>query len=128
MGQKVIEERIGTLAMATPKDILKKPYARMVFPESDGTYRAQVKEFPGCIASGDTAAEALATVEEVAESWLESAIANGQPIPDPIDDAEHSGKLVLRLPKSLHTRAAYAAKFEGVSLNHFIATAVAMSV
>lgn len=67
-------------------------------------------------------------VESVAESWIEAAMANGQAIPEPVEAADHSGKLVLRLPKSLHTRAAYSARIEGVSLNQFIANAVAISV
>jgi predicted RNase H-like HicB family nuclease len=34
-------------------------YGRVVVPESDGTFRAEIIEFPGCIAVGDTAGEAL---------------------------------------------------------------------
>jgi len=62
---------------------LKRPYARMVFPETDNTWRGEILEFPGCISTGDTPEEALATLEDVAESWLESALARGQHIPEP---------------------------------------------
>jgi antitoxin HicB len=104
---------------------LKQPYTRMVVPDSDGTYRAEILEFPGCIATGDTAAEALATLEEVAEDWLVLALERGQPIPEPLENTDYSGRLVLRLPKSLHKKAAIAAELDGVSLNQLIVASVA---
>jgi antitoxin HicB len=111
-----------------PADYLKRPYGRTVVPEPDGTFRAEIIEFPGCIATGDTAPEALANLEDVASSWLEATIEKGQRVPDPIDDAPFSGKLLLRMPKSLHRKAALVAAREGVSLNQFIVTSVAEQV
>jgi predicted RNase H-like HicB family nuclease len=111
-----------------PGDYLKRPYGRFVVPESDGTFRAEIIEFPGCIAVGDTAAEALANLENVAESWLEATIAKGQRVPDPIESAGFSGKLVVRLPKSLHKKAAHAAARDGVSLNQFIVSSISEQV
>lgn len=110
--------------MSGISEILRKPYGRVIVPETDGSFRAEIVEFPGCIATADTAAQALVVLEEVAESWLESMIANGNPIPEPMETLEFSGKLVLRLPKSLHARAAYAAKRDEVSLNQFIVSCV----
>lgn len=112
----------------TPTEYLKKPYGRVVLPEPDGTFRSEIIEFPGCIAVGDTASEALANLERVASSWLEATLAKGQRVPDPIDSIGFSGKLVLRLPKSLHRKAANAAARDGVSLNQFIVSSVAEQV
>ncbi|MER9866151.1 type II toxin-antitoxin system HicB family antitoxin [Mesorhizobium sp. M0136] len=109
-------------------DILRKPYARMVIPDSDGTFSAEIVEFPGCIASGATASEALANLEEVAADWIDAALNQGQEIPEPMEAAGYSGKLVLRMPKSLHQRAALYAEREGVSLNQFIVTCLAEHV
>jgi predicted RNase H-like HicB family nuclease len=109
----------------TPAEYLKRAYSRVVVPESDGTFRCEILEFPGCIASGDTAAQALANLEDVAESWLASTLARGQPIPEPIEENEFSGKLVLRWAKSMHRKAARAARYDGVSLNTFIGNCVA---
>lgn len=114
--------------MKTPAEILKEPYGRVVVPESDGTFRAEIVEFPGCIAAGDTAPEALASLERVAESWLDFTLSKGQPIPAPIGENSFSGKLVLRLPKSLHHKSAVAAKYEGVSLNQFIVSCIAEQI
>ena len=107
---------------------LKRPYTRMIVPESDDTYRGEIAEFPGCIATGDTRTEALDRLEEVAESWLLSKIERGQPVPEPMDVSSFSGKLVLRLPRTLHQKAAIAAERDGTSLNQFISSAVAEQV
>jgi antitoxin HicB len=109
-------------------DYMKRPYARVLVPEEDGTYRGEILEFPGCISTGDTAAEALDSLEEIAESWIASALANGQSVPPPSECDEYSGKLLLRMPKSLHRKAARMAGKEGVSLNHFITTSLAHHV
>jgi antitoxin HicB len=120
--KKTVERVMG------PAEYLKRPYGRTVVPESDGTFRAEIIEFPGCIATGDTAPEALANLEDVAESWLEATIARRQYVPEPIENAQFSGKLVLRMPKSLHRKAVHLAAREGVSLNQFIVTSVAEQI
>ena len=111
--------------MATATEYLKKPYGRLLVPEDEGGYRAEIVEFPGCFAEGETAAEAAANLEDAAHSWLEATIAKGQTVPAPMEELDYSGKLVVRLPKSLHRHAAYAANREGVSLNQFIVSSIA---
>jgi predicted RNase H-like HicB family nuclease len=100
----------------------------LVLPESDGSFRAEILEFPGCLALGDTPADALSNLEEVAASWIEAALAQGQRIPEPMENAGFSGKLVVRLPRSLHRKAAQTAEREGVSLNQFILSSIAEQV
>jgi len=112
----------------TPADYLKKPYGRTLVPESDGTFRAEIVEFPGCIATGGTAQDAYTNLEDVAESWLAATIARGQRVPDPVEDNPYSGKFVARLPKSLHRKAAVQAARDGVSLNQFVVTCIAEQV
>jgi predicted RNase H-like HicB family nuclease len=113
----------------TSAEILRRPYGRTVMPETDGTFRAEIIEFPGCIAVGDTAVEALESLEDVATSWLEVALSKKQAIPAPIENAEgFSGKLVLRLPKSLHKKAAHMAAREGVSLNQFLLSSLSEQI
>jgi predicted HicB family RNase H-like nuclease len=109
-------------------EYLKKPYARMVFPESDGSFRGEILEFPGCVAIGDNPADALENVEETAVDWINAALEQGQNIPEPMESAGFSGKLVLRMPKGLHKKAAQFAEREDVSLNQFIVTCVAEHV
>jgi predicted RNase H-like HicB family nuclease len=110
--------------MNDTQELLKKPYARLIVPDS-GVYVAQVAEFPGCFAEGKTPDEAYANLEVAAESWIESAYAQGFPVPEPFASQEYSGTVSLRLPKSLHRRASEYAHRDGVSLNQTLVTAIA---
>ena len=116
-----------TVTIASPDknlvaaEILRQPYARMILPESDGSFRGEIMEFPGCIVTGDTAGTTLDRLEQAAKAWLVAALERGQIIPDPIEtNNEFSGRLILRIPKSLHKKASWIAERDGVSLNQFI--------
>lgn len=109
-----------------PREYLREPYSRVLTPDEEtGTYTAEIREFPGCVAQGDSPEEAYRNLEATAESWIEIALDLGQEIPKPSATSSHSGKIVLRLPKSLHRRAAEMAEHEGTSLNQFLVAAVA---
>jgi len=108
----------------TPKQILQKPYARRLLPDEGGGYTATILEFPGCIAEGDTPAEALEALENAAESWLAVAIANGNEIREPVDFDGYSGKVALRIPRTLHRQVAEFAELEGTSINQLLVHAV----
>jgi predicted RNase H-like HicB family nuclease len=110
------------------QEILKRPYARILLRDTDGTYTAEILEFPGCIAEGDTPDEAIKELDDAAASWLEAAIQQNEEIPEPFADHEYSGKINLRLPISIHSQAARFAKKDDVSLNQFFASAIASRV
>ena len=116
------------LSVLTPNDILRKPYSRVILPDDTGLYAAELLEFPGCYADGATPEEAYLNLEDMAEAWIESARAQGFPIPEPFTDVEHSGTVSLRLPKSIHRRAVQFAYRDGVSLNTFLVSAVSVAV
>lgn len=107
---------------------LQQPYARVIMPDNLGRYAAQILEFPGCFSEGTTPEEAYRNLEKAAESWLESALAQGMAIPEPFAAQGYSGTVSLRLPKSLHRRAAQYAHGDGVSLNQFLVSAIAAAV
>jgi predicted RNase H-like HicB family nuclease len=112
-----------------PKEYLKEPYSRVLIPdEESGTYTAVILEFPGCIAQGDTPQEAYDHLEDAAKEWIEAAIALKQKIPSPSQSLSYGGKILLRLPKSLHRQLALIAEREGVSLNQFIVSALSEKV
>ena len=52
--------------------------------------------------------------------WIETAYESGDDIPLPSTDETYRGKLLLRMPKSLHRRLAEEAEGENVSLNQYI--------
>ena len=109
----------------TPEEYLKEPYSRVLIPDETGTVFAEILEFPGCVSQGKTAEEAFKNLEEVAKSWIEAALHQGQEIPSASLSHEFSGKLVIRLPRGYHRRAAQMAERDRTSLNQFFVTAIA---
>lgn len=89
---------------------------------------ARVRELTGCMSQGETAEDAIANIQEAMHLWLEVSLDQGDAIPEPRPEDEYSGKFVVRVPRSLHRDLAETAEREGVSLNHFINTALAQSV
>jgi len=67
----------------------------------------------------------LANLEEARRLWLEAAYEHGDEIPLPSTEREYSGRVLVRMPKSLHRRLDEEAKAEGVSLNQYIVSLLA---
>jgi antitoxin HicB len=115
--------------MVNIDEVLKRPYTRAITPAPEGGYTAEIVEFPGCVTQGETLEEAYANLEDAARGWLEAVIEARQTVPEPLSAAQDfSGKVVLRLPKTLHCKASRYAEREDVSLNTFLVTAIAQHV
>jgi len=110
------------------KKLLAQTYARILTPEGEEHYSAEILEFPGCSAQGSSPAEAYANLERAAEIWLVDWLAQGKEAPRPFMNTATSGRFALRLPTGLYVRASQAAARERVSLNQYIANAVAERV
>ncbi|WP_298506669.1 type II toxin-antitoxin system HicB family antitoxin [uncultured Sphaerochaeta sp.] len=105
----------------TVKDFLKLPYTKELVENEDRTFFIKVKELPGCMSEGDTLEEAFLMIRDAMEVWLQAAIEDGIDIPLPESmEKEYSGKVPLRLPKSLHKKVAENARRDGVSLNTYL--------
>lgn len=104
--------------------LLSKPYARRLTPDVAGGYVASIQEFPGCIAEGDTAEEAIQNLDKAAASWIEVALSNGYEIREPVSFLGYSGKIALRLPRGLHKQVAELAESEECSVNNLLVTAI----
>lgn len=96
------------------------PYTRELVRNSDGSWFGRIVELTGCMTEGDTQSEVLVLLDDAMDVWLRVKIADGDAIPDPIVDADFSGKFIVRLPRSLHRELARRAEKEGVSLNAFV--------
>jgi predicted RNase H-like HicB family nuclease len=106
----------------TIKEYLELPYhiiIQRIVDESGDYYFAVVQELDGCMSCGDTSKEAFENIQEAMEGWIETKLAGGFAVPEPIPESRYSGKFMLRLPKSLHARLALEAEKEGVSLNQY---------
>ncbi len=108
---------------------IKYPYlVREVDPEEmDVLFIVEFFDFPGIIGGGNTVDEALKIANEAKDMYIESLNEEGKEIPNPTD-FNVSGRVTLRLPKTLHFKSIQEAKKENVSLNTFITDAVSERV
>jgi predicted RNase H-like HicB family nuclease len=51
--------------------------------KEDDSFVVEVPELPGCMADGQTYAEAVTNAEVVIDEWIETARKLGRPIPEP---------------------------------------------
>lgn len=115
----------------TIEEYLKLPYTIEVIRdtnEENPGWVARVVELPGCITQSDTFDELETMIQDAMRLWIEVALEDGTPIPEPRSEEEYSGKFIVRVPKSLHRRMAVQADREGVSLNQFVSTVLAGAV
>ncbi|MGE5542763.1 MAG: type II toxin-antitoxin system HicB family antitoxin [Bacillota bacterium] len=101
----------------------------VVRPSEEGGYAVQIPELPGCVSQGETLEEALRMIEDAKVIWPETAIEEGLEIPEPAGTIEeYSGKLNIRMPRTLHRTLAERAHEERVSLNQYIVYQLARGV
>ena len=123
--------------VSTNKDLQKRveyyanlSYAVTVVQRDDGHgiyYLARVIELPGLMMTGDTAAEAIANLESVKREWMETYLKLGNKLSEPLHYRRYSGKVVLRMPPSLHETLTAVAEIEGVSLNQYMVSTLSRS-
>jgi predicted RNase H-like HicB family nuclease len=97
--------------------------AQVFFSEEDEGFIAIAPDLPGCSAFGATQEEALAELQVAIDVWRGAAANAGNPIPlpsKPQADPLPSGKVLVRMPRSLHGQLIDRAKAEDVSLNQLI--------
>lgn len=92
---------------------------KISFDEDDKQYVAEFLDLPGCTAAGATVADAYERALVAKKEWIELAIEQGLPIPRPSRAEEYSGRILLRLPTSLHAMLAERAKLQATSLNQY---------
>ncbi len=88
---------------------------------------ARIAELPHCLIHGSTPEEALREIEDVKRDWINSNLERGLRIPEP-NPRKYSGQIRLRISPSLHKLLSFRAEIEGISLNQYMATALATSV
>ena len=60
----------------------------VVVEEGPSSFGAYVPDLPGCVAAGETKAEALALIREAIELHLDDLKSDGHPIPPPSSVSE----------------------------------------
>ena len=108
----------------------KLPYTVILEQWDDGKgsyWVARIAELPHCLTHADTPEQAAKEILEVKMEWIKSNLERGLPIPEP-RPRKYSGQIRLRISPSLHKLLTYRAETEGISLNQYMATALATSV
>lgn len=84
-------------------------------------FEARVRELPDVAEYADSYQEAYELAVDAVETTMKLLVERGRSMPQPLEPADDwSGRVTLRLPKSLHRALAEAAKDEGCSLNQHI--------
>ncbi|MDR0701262.1 MAG: type II toxin-antitoxin system HicB family antitoxin [Azoarcus sp.] len=108
-------------------------YAYIISPipaDEGGGFLLTIPDLPGCMADGETEAEAITNGRDAFSATVSALIHMGREIPAPKFSPERlavpdvSGKFVARLPKTIHARLVERAAAEGVSLNSLIISMV----
>ena len=118
-------------AGGTAEEYTSLPYHLMLVRDGEDKskpWTASVEELPGCTSQGKTSDEALTGIEAAIAKWVAVALEEGRDIPEPKSAASHSGRLLLRMPRTLHADLTRASEREGVSLNQFITDVLAAAV
>jgi predicted RNase H-like HicB family nuclease len=111
-----------------PDDPRDLSYPVTLVQNEDDEWVATIDALPGCNARGSTPDEAVEQVAGAVARALQAAEREGKEVPDPKTTQSHSGRLLLRMPQSLHAELARAAERERVSLNQFITDALSGSL
>lgn len=109
----------------TPADYLALPDRLEIIPGEHNEYLVQYPELPGCVTQEQRLEDVPEIAREILAGWLELAIEDGFPIPLPEERPAYAGKLLVRMPCSLHRRLAERAHNESVSLNQYVVSILA---
>ena len=119
---KIVDKMKRQPNMKNIEYYMSLPYTSILEPvhdESGYYYVGRIMEFDGCMADGESKEEALQSLNEAMALWIETKLANGFDVPEPVKETKASGKFTLRIPKTLHQRLTIEAKKEGISLNQY---------
>ena len=101
------------------------------FSDEDEGFIAIAPDLPGLSAFGKTAGDALNEIRAALPGWIDAMQSVGNSIPEPSrydPHQQYSGKVLVRMARTLHGKLAERAKRENVSLNQCITYLLAASV
>jgi antitoxin HicB len=96
--------------------------------EQGGYYVASYIELPDLTMTGETPEEAVRELQDEKREWFEECLKRGISIPLPVEPQKYSGKIVLRMPSSMHESLIRIAELEGVSLNQYMLSAISRAL
>lgn len=110
------------------EEIVQRPYTiELEYGGSaeDGVL-AYLADWPDCFAAGRTREEAVAELGKVMRALIRYRLEEGLEIPEPLTG--YGGRVLVRMPRTLHRDVDARAKREGVSLNQWVTSAIARAI
>ncbi|EGR0148633.1 TPA: toxin-antitoxin system HicB family antitoxin [Vibrio alginolyticus] len=97
--------------------------------EGESLYVARVAEFPDVMEFADSYQDAHELALDTISTAYELCKEQDIPFPEPMDMKEDlaSGRVTLRMPRTLHSRLISLAELEDVSLNQYIVSALSVN-
>lgn len=123
---------LTVLSSVERETLMYQNYKKIVFPyvNKDGSvsWVVEYPDLPGCSAVGSTEEEALIESKVASELWLDEyfELHKSFPIPKEVSN-NFSGRVLVRMPKTLHKELTLEAEEERVSLNSLIITLLAQN-
>ena len=124
---------VKTIAKVKPAFAFEA-YSHVVSPidaADGGGFMFTMPDIPGVVADGATELQAIADGREAFMATVSALADMGREIPAPAFNADDfmpasaSGKVLARLPRSMHLQLTARAKTEGVSLNSLVLAFIA---
>ena len=130
---QMTKSKLGAAYMKpkTLDEYLALPYTVEILHDQSSEHAgwfARVVELPGCMTQADTFDELEVVVQDAMHAWIVTALDAGLPVPEPDTGGEYTGRLTVRVPRSLHRDLAVAAARDGVSLSAYIAVTLGRSL
>ena len=101
------------------KKLADRPYAFTLRPVEEG-YEITFPELPGCVTQVDSLDDVNTKIRQVKRTWITALLESGYQIPEPRDNVEFSGRILLRCSSTLHRALVEMAALEGTSLNQLL--------
>lgn len=100
---------------------------RRIIDNNGACFEARIRELPDVAEYADSYEEAYALAIDAIETTAQVLAEQGRSMPVPVrDENDFSGRITLRLPRTLHRNLSFIAREEGVSLNQLLASVLSL--
>ena len=93
---------------------------RVTWSAEDSEHVGLCAEFPSLSWLAPSPEKALSGIRRVVAKVVDDLRASGEPVPDALAEKTYSGRLLVRIPASVHRTLATEAAEQGISLNRLV--------